>query len=196
MIKRRFTEYDGKDDLKTMLQASYEPTKDAEKTLSNAGYKMDKEFSNMNTKVFTDAFGKPHMTFRGSKNILDWVRDDPLIALGLGSYAPRVQQAKAITKKVEAKYGQPVDVFGNSLGGALAERSGASGKIITHNKAVAITDIGKTIQKKQTDVRTLNDPVSVLSLTQKHQGKFINTAPTMGLIDAHLYTALPNGLLV
>ena len=196
MINRRFTEYDGKDDLKTLLKASYEPTKDAEKTLSNAGYKMDNDLSNMNTKVFTDAFGKPHMTFRGSKNILDWVRDDPLIALGLGSYAPRVQQAKDITKKVEAKYKQPVDVFGNSLGGALAERSGASGKIITHNKAVAITDIGKTISKNQTDIRTLNDPVSLLSLTQKHKGRFENTAPKMGLVEAHLYTALPNGFMV
>ena len=188
--------YSEKDNLKTLLQASYEPTKEADKTLQEAGYTLDKSLSNMNTKVFTDAMGKPHITFRGSRHILDWVRDDPLIALGLGSFAPRVQQAKEITKKVESKYGQAADVFGNSLGGALAEMSGARGKIVTHNKAVAITDIGKTIPKNQKDIRTLNDPVSLLSLTQKHKGRFVNTMPVSGLVQSHLYTALPDKFLV
>jgi hypothetical protein len=188
--------YSEKDNLKTLLQASYEPTKQADKTLQKAGYTLDKSLSNMNTKVFTDAMGKPHITFRGSRHILDWVRDDPLIALGLGRFAPRVQQAKEITKKVESKYGKEADVFGNSLGGALAEMSGAHGKIVTHNKAVAITDIGKTISKNQKDIRTLNDPVSLLSLTQKHKGRFVNTMPVSGLVQAHLYTALPDKFLV
>jgi len=188
--------YSEKDNLKTLLKASYENTKEADKTLQDAGYKLDKDLSSANTKVFLDAMGKPHIAYRGSKHILDWIRDDPLIALGLGNYAPRVQQAKDITKKVENKYHQAADVFGNSLGGALAERSGAHGKIVTHNKAVAITDIGKTIPKKQTDVRTLNDPVSILGLTQKHKGRFVNTMPQNGLVQAHLYTALPDKFLV
>jgi hypothetical protein len=184
------------DNLKPILKASYEQTKDARNTLRDAGYTLDQQLSNMNSKVFTDPFGKPHIAFRGSKHILDWVRDDPLIALGLGSYAPRVKQAQDLTKKVEAKYGMPVDVFGNSLGGALAERSGAHGKIVTHNKAVAITDIGKTIGKNQKDIRTLNDPVSLLALTQNHKGRFVNTMPLPGLVDAHLYTALPDKFMV
>lgn len=188
--------YSEKDDLKTLLKASYEPTKDAKNTLQKAGYTMDNSLSNINSKVFLDAMGKPHITFRGSKHILDWVRDDPLIALGLGRYAPRVQQAQALTKKVEAKYGKPADVFGNSLGGALSEMSGAHGKIVTHNKAIAFTDAFKNIGKNQTDIRTWNDPVSVLGLTQKHKGRFVNTSPKLGLIDAHLYTALPDRFMV
>jgi hypothetical protein len=188
--------YSEKDNLKTLLTASYEPTNKAKDTLQKAGYTLDSSLSNMNSKVFTDSMGKPHITFRGSRHILDWVRDDPLIALGLGRYAPRVQQAKELTKKVEAKYGKSADVFGNSLGGALAERSGAHGKIVTHNKALAFTDIGKLIPKKQTDVRTLNDPVSILGLTQRHSGKFINTAPLINLIDAHLPNALSNKFMV
>jgi len=188
--------YSEKDNLKTLLQASYEPTSVAKNTLEKAGYKLDSSLSNMNSKVFTDAMGKPHITFRGSKHILDFLRDDPLIGLGLGRYAPRVQQAKELTKKVEAKYGKPAEVFGNSLGGALAERSGAHGKIVTHNKAIAFTDAFKSIPKNQTDVRTWNDPVSVLGLTQRHQGRFVNTAPKLGLIDAHLYTSLKDRFMV
>jgi hypothetical protein len=188
--------YSEKDNLKPLLKASYETTKDARNTLRDAGYTLDQQLSNMNTKVFTDQMGKPHIAFRGSKHILDWIRDDPLIALGLGKYAPRVQQAKDITKKVEEKYHKPADVFGNSLGGFLAENSGAHGKIVTHNKAVSITDIGKTISKNQEDIRSLQDPVSVLSLTQKHKGRFVNTTPVMGLVDSHLYSSLPDKFLV
>lgn len=188
--------YSEKDNVKTLMKASYQSAKDARNTLRDAGYTLDQQLSNINTKVFTDQMGKPHITFRGSVRATDWLRDDPLIALGLGKYAPRVKDAQRVTKLVESKYGQKADVFGNSLGGALAERSGAGGKIVTHNKAVALTDIGKTIPKNQIDIRSIQDPVSVLSLTQKHKGRFVNTVPVMGLVDSHLYTALPNGLFV
>lgn len=188
--------YSEKDNLKPILKASYESTKDSRNTLRDAGYTLDQQLSSANTKVFTDTMGKPHIAFRGSKHILDWIRDDPLIGLGLGAYAPRVKQAKDITAKVEQKYHQAADVFGNSLGGALAERSGAHGKIITHNKAISITDIGKTIPKNQQDIRSLQDPVSVLSLTQKHKGRFVNTTPILGLVDSHLYSSLPDKFLV
>jgi hypothetical protein len=188
--------YSEKDNLKTLLKASYESAKDARNTLRDAGYTLDQQLSNINTKVFTDQMGKPHITFRGSVRLVDWLRDDPLIAMGYGKFAPRVKEAQKITKEVEAKYNQPASVFGNSLGGALAEKSGASGKIVTHNKAMSISDIGKTIPKNQTDIRSLQDPVSILALTQKHQGRFVNTVPIMGLKDSHLYTSLPNGFMV
>lgn len=192
-MERPYTE---KDNLKTLLKASYESAKDAKNTLRDAGYTLDDKLSNINTKVFVDQKGKPHITFRGSVRVVDWLRDDPLIAMGYGKFAPRVKEAQKITKEVEAKYNQPANVFGNSLGGALAEKSGARGKIVTHNKAMSLSDIGKTIPKNQTDVRSLQDPVSVLSLTQKHQGRFVNTVPIMGLRDAHVWQSLPNGLLV
>jgi len=51
----------------------------------------------------------------------------------------------------------------------LAEKSGAHGKIVTHNKGVGILDIGRTIPKNQTDFRNKNDIVSLLSLTQNHK---------------------------
>ena len=73
-----------------------------------------------------------------------------------------------MTQLVESKYNKPVTVYGHSLGGSLAEKSGANGHIITKNKGVGIMDIGKTIPQNQIDYRNKNDVVSLLSLTQPH----------------------------
>ena len=70
---------------------------------------------------------------------------------------------------MESKYIKPVTVFGSSLGGSLAERSGAHGRIVTHNMGVGIMDIGKTIPRNQVDYRNKNNLVSLLALTQPHQ---------------------------
>ena len=69
---------------------------------------------------------------------------------------------------VEDKYGKPANVFGHSLGGSLAEKSDANGKILTYNTGAGILDIGRSIPKNQTDYRNKNDVVSLLSLTQNH----------------------------
>ena len=99
---------------------------------------------------------------------------------------------KELTKKIQAKYNKAPDVYGNSLGGRLAESSGTSGRIITHNKLTGLSDIGKVIPKNQLDIRSKTDPASVLSLTQRHQGQFINLKPIKSLYEEHLPSALPN----
>lgn len=152
------------------------------------GYTYDPALSTNESKVFIDQNGKPNIAFRGSKRVSDFVGSDLKLALGLEKYDRRFQEAKRITKLVEDKYSQPADVFGWSLGGSLAEKSGAKGNIYTYNKGAGIFDIGKTIPKNQTDVRTNNDVVSLLSTTQKHKyGNFkeIQTPETQGIIAAH-----------
>lgn len=182
-------------DIKKILQDSYLPTKQAAQSLRDRGYNFDENLSNINSKVFTDSFGRPHIAFRGSSNILDWVREDPLLTFGLGKYTPRYQQAQDLVKKVEQKYNKPVDVYGSSLGGYLAEHSGAHGNIITHNKATPLTEMFKTIPKNQTDIRTANDLVSsVGGYTQSHKGRFITTPSVNGLVASHLPTALPSDI--
>jgi 5-methylcytosine-specific restriction endonuclease McrA len=54
---------------------------------------------------------------------------------------------------------------GHSLGASLAEFSGGD-KIISVNKGVGLSGIGKELSNKQTDIRSRNDIVSVLSKTQ------------------------------
>jgi hypothetical protein len=174
--------------IKPILEASYQPKKLASKTLAKHGYTLDKKLSTNESKVFIDNVGNPNIAFRGSTTAKDWLISDPLLGLGFERFDPRVKQAKQLTKQVEKKYGKPVDVFGHSLGGALAERSGASGKIITYNKGAGIEDIGKTIPKNQTDIRAKSDIVSALSLTQKYKnGDLItlNTPLLQNPVKAH-----------
>jgi len=161
--------------IKPILNASYQNQKEASKTLGKLGYTYDKKLSTNESKVFVDSQGNPNIAFRGSKTAKDWLISDPLLALGLQNLDPRFKEAKALTKKVEKKYGKPVDVYGHSLGGTISEKSGASGNIITYNKGVGLGDIGRTIPKNQTDIRAKSDVVSGLALTQKHKnGDLIN----------------------
>jgi len=161
--------------IRPILEASYQPKKLAAKTLAKSGYTLDKKLSTNESKVFFDKTGNPNIAFRGSKTVKDFLISDPLVGIGYSKIDPRFKQAKQLTKQVEQKYNKPVDVFGHSLGGSLAEASGASGKITTYNKGVGIAGIGKSIPKNQTDIRAKSDIVSALALTQKYKnGDLVN----------------------
>lgn len=179
---------------KPILEASYLNQSAAKDKLGELGYKYDPILSTNEQKVFIDPLGRPHIAFRGSQRISDWVLNDTLIAAGLSNLAPRVQKGRELVQKVEAKYGKPADVYGSSLGGTVAEYSGAHGNIITHNKGVGIAEIGKVIPKNQTDIRSSNDLVSLLSITQPHKGNFITTPGVINPIQSHLPTALGNDI--
>jgi hypothetical protein len=184
-----------KHNLKPILEASYQPKKEASKTLAKSGYKLDKKLSTNESKVFIDPYGKPNIAFRGSTNAKDFLFSDVLLGIGKSNYDPRFKQAKELTKKVENKYGKPVDVFGHSLGGSLAEQSGAKGNIITFNKGVGIAGIGKSIPKNQKDIRSRNDIVSGLALTQKYNNGSLETLKTpvfQSPIEAHKLKNLPD----
>lgn len=179
--------------IRPILEASYQPKKLASKTLAKSGYTLDKKLSTNESKVFLDSEGNPNIAFRGSTTAKDWLFSDPLLGIGASRFDPRFQEAKALTRKVENKYGKPADVFGHSLGGSLAEASGARGNIITYNKGVGIAGIGKSVPKNQTDIRTPSDIVSALSLAQKHNGK-LETLPVPLLqnpVKAHSLENLP-----
>lgn len=155
--------------VKKILEVSYQNPSDAKNSLSGMGYKYDEDLSTPESKVFLDKQGRPNIAFRGSKRLFDdFLGSDLKLALGLDKYDRRFQEAKNLTKLVEDKYGQPANVFGHSLGGSLAEKSGAHGNVYTYNKGAGIMDIGREIPKNQTDYRNKNDLVSLLSLTQSH----------------------------
>jgi hypothetical protein len=177
--------------IRPILEASYQPKKLAGKTLSKHGYELDKKLSTNESKVFVDSKGNPNIVFRGSQTAKDWLISDPLIAIGATRFDPRFQEAKSLTKQVEQKYGKPVDVFGHSLGGRLAEASGTKGQITTYNKGVGYADIGKSIPKNQTDIRTTADVVSALSLTQKYNGNQETIKGGLNPIKAHSLEHLP-----
>ena len=190
-------------DLYHFLESGYKNQKEAKQEMKKYGYDYDSQLSNNESKVFLKN-GKPTIVHRGSKRVKDWLVDDALIFLGLeGKAAPifnylghplRSTKAKEITKKVEEKYKTSADTVGHSLGGRLAENSGAHGNITTYNKAVGLADIGtKKNSERQLDIRNSGDIVSVLGHTQKANKHQISSGMSFfNPIKAHDLTHLIN----
>ena len=176
-----------KKNLQPILEASYLNPNEASEKLNSLGYTYDNDLSVPNAKVFVDKKGRPNIAFRGSKRVEDFLVSDTMLGLGLDKYDTRFQEAKRLTKLVEDKYKKPVDVFGHSLGGSLAEKSGASGNIFTYNKGTGIGDLFKTIPKNQFDTITTNDIISLGQLTQSHPFHNFNEIekPQQNLLQAH-----------
>ena len=145
--------------LKNALKSSYLSNDKAEKELQKFGYTLDKDLSGQRAKVYTDANGKPTIVYRGTNNLKDWVTNLS-IPLGLAHTTNRVKHSKMVAKQVEAKYGQPANAVGHSLGGYLAEVSGANGNVVTYNKASVGTPKRNA---HQIDIRTSRDVVSMLT---------------------------------
>lgn len=170
-------------DVPYLLKASYKNQKEAAEDLKKRGYDYDNELSNNETKIFVKN-KKPVIVHRGSKRLSDWA-EDGLIFLGLGDFGHRHKQSQRITKKVEKKYGS-ADTVGHSLGGRLAENSGAHGEIITYNKAVGLGDIGKKKNsKRQLDIINNGDIVSILGNTQNSNKEHLNKGSFFNPIKAH-----------
>ena len=162
-----------REDMGDLLKNSYQPQKIAKANLAKKGYGYDDQLSTMNTKVFVKD-GKPVVVHRGTTTLKDVV-DDGLLALGLEKYGFRYKNAKRITEKAEKKYGQSADAIGHSLGGSLAERSGAHGNVLTFNKGVGLGDLfTKKNSARQLDVSTRGDLVSGLGKTQNANKEVID----------------------
>lgn len=148
-----------------VLSASYQRNKDAEKTLSQQGYTLDRDLSGRRAKVFHDQNGKAHVVYRGTQNVGDAVTD-LAFGMGLGKYTSRAKHSKKVYKQAQEKYGhKDVSTYGHSLGGYLAETSASkNANVTTFNKA-AKGD--KVRNPNQVDVRTKHDVVSAMTPTHK-----------------------------
>ncbi len=144
-------------ELKKVLNSSYE----ANPTDATRNLKVDKELSGKRTKVFHDAdTGQTVVAHRGTASIQDVGTD---LGLALGFRGKRFAHAKKVQKQAEKKYGtNQLETVGHSLGGIVAEEVGGNSKnVITFNKAVV--NPNRRNLKNQTDVKTSDDPVSVLN---------------------------------
>lgn len=179
------------DNLKDILDASYKKPEESNQIFKNLGYTQDPQLSSQKAKVFTDKEGNPNIVFRGTelgrgkKTAIDDIKTDLMIGLGLGKHTKQYKDSMKLKKQVQEKYGKPITAYGYSKGGWQAEAIKAD-KAITFNKAVGLADIGKTISKTQTDIRTDKDIVSLPSLTQKYRGKTqIIKSKTLNPLESH-----------
>jgi hypothetical protein len=181
------------ENISQILEASYQPQRQAEATLSKLGYKYDPELSSMDTKVFFDPeSNQPHIAYRGSTRLSDWV-DNANIALGRRS--SQKEEAIATAKKAQAKYGKAPTTYGHSRGGYFSEIAGEAtgGKSYTYNKATLPSHFSKVIRPEQTDIRESSDIVSLPSVFQRATNKITLQTPIYkGTVATHGLSGLKN----
>jgi hypothetical protein len=168
-----------------ILAASYKPQREAEEDLGKLGYTYDPELSSMDTKVFIDSKGEPHIAYRGTVRAETWADNAKIL---LGGKSDIDTEAIDTAKKVQSKYGKAPTTYGHSRGGRSAELAGEAtgGKTYTYNKAALPSDIFKKIRKDQTDIRTSKDIVSAPSRFQSGGQKVvIQSKPTENFLSAH-----------
>lgn len=169
-----------------ILEASYKPQREAESDLVKLGYKYDPELSSMDTKVFVDKEGSPHIAYRGSVRAKeDWLSNANIL---FGGKSSKDTEAVETAKKVQSKYGKAPTTYGHSRGSRSAELAGEAtgGKTYTYNKAALPQDAFKKIRKEQTDIRTSKDIVSLPSVFQTGGQKItIQSDPTDTFLKAH-----------
>ena len=169
--------------LKPILEASYATNKEAKNILEKNNYKLDKDLSTREARVFVDEEGTPNITVRGSKTAKDFLISDPLIALGLSKYDPRQKSTNKLIEKTKKKYQKDPNLYGHSLGGSLVNNAKTKGNITTFNKGAGVGDLFRKIPKNQTDIRTSGDLVSALSTTQRGKNKI--TIKNKNIFKAH-----------
>jgi hypothetical protein len=169
-------------DLKELLSRSYN-----KKPSSFGDYKLDSQLSGQRGQVYyNEKLGKAVVVHRGTKGIQDMITD---VRYTLGDKSSkRFKKAKSIQEQANAKYGKEnVITAGHSLGSVLGETAvkGKDQELITLNKPVGLADIGKTIGKKQTDIKTTRDPVSFLRGTQKGNAPLVIKSKTYNPLAEH-----------
>lgn len=169
-------------DLPRFLRASYDSVSGAAREME-PGYVIVPDLSTPEAKVFFSQRTGAVVCFRGSVNASDWAEN---VQLGLGIFGPRHQRSKALMEKVQARYG-PAHAVGHSLGGHLAEHSGAKGLILTVDKAVGLRDLGAQSNPNELDIRARGDPVSALS----HGGLREEVAPPASAPALPRFVPLP-----
>jgi hypothetical protein len=169
--------------LQSFLSNSYK--KNADQKMD--GYTRDDSLSGRRAQVYKNDANQAVVVHRGTASAKDWAVD-ALSAVGMHKSTNRYKHAKKIQKQAESKYGaNNTKTLGHSLGARLAEDvGGKSNEIITYNKPVVLTNIGKKVSNKNTDIRTNNDPVSFLHHTQKNKGRIKTIqSGTFNPISAH-----------
>jgi hypothetical protein len=153
------------DKLNSLLKASYKNNDEAGKIADKNGYKIDRELSTNQHKVFVDGRGNPNVIYRGTQTVND-VLTDGALAFGMIKNTTRFDQSKKLMDNVKSKYqNKYITTAGHSLGGSLAESVGGD-KVVTVNKGAGIDNLLKKRKSNQTDIRAGGDLVSALSTAQ------------------------------
>ena len=192
-----------------MMDAAYMSLDDAEKYMAPFGYKLLRNRSTEETKVFEKEYpmksGKYNfiskqvtIAARGTANLGDVWTDVYAVFLGMKFLSPRFNNIESLATELQIEYGPTnVNAVGHSLGGTLAQYADPAGDIKTFNKGSGLFAFFDRTPSNQKDYRTTMDIVSVSSYMQQGNStpviipKTLDTAvspvyPLKYVLDSHL----------
>lgn len=192
-----------------MMDAAYMSLDDAEKYMAPFGYKLLRNRSTEETKVFEKEYpmtsGKYNfiskqvtIAARGTANLGDVWTDVYAVFLGMKFLSPRFNDIKTLATELQIEYGPTnVNAVGHSLGGTLAQYSDTAGNIRTFNKGSGLFAFFDRTPSNEQDFRTTLDFVSISSYVQRGEStpviipKTLDTAvspiyPLKYVLDSHL----------
>jgi len=158
-------------EVKDLLKQSYNPE------IGNVGrFTVDKDLSGRRAQVYKDnTTGEVVVAHRGTASMSDWMTD-AMLGVGYKS-GKRFQHAKAVQDAATKKYGKVDTTVGHSLGASLAESSTKRGdEVIRVNGPTVPTELLSKQRKGVYNIRTKNDPVSILAPWRRFQPSGRNLA--------------------
>jgi len=145
-----------------VLNNSYKPLKDQDRFYIKHGYKVDKALSDrFHNVLWSPSQKKMIFTVAGSRTLVDWLINDPMLALGGIKNTLRYNTAKEALEEAKKKY-NPANtvVAGHSLGARIASGiAGSSDKIYTYNGGHSLNN---KIRNNENAIRVQGDLVSAL----------------------------------
>lgn len=169
--------------VKNLLENSYKAPQAQSREIN--GFFRDDSLSGQRAQVYHNPETKQtYVAHRGTAGPQDLLTDVKMV-FG-NKTGERFKHGRNIQKQAEEKYGaENITTTGHSLGSAIGERVGKkSANIITLNKPVIPRDIFKKIPQNQLDIKTRNDPVSILRRFQKGRKEKVIEGPK-NPIEAH-----------
>ena len=148
-----------------LLAQSYETKNKKKRKTEIDGFHIDPSLSGQRVQVWYNPTTKQAVVVhRGTAGLNDWMTDARMFFGDTKN--KRFKHSKNIQQQAEEKYGAShVSTIGHSLGSRISEEVGQGSKeVLTLNKPTTLADMvrNKKVSEKQTDVRTKNDPVSIL----------------------------------
>ena len=158
-------------EIQGLVKSSYKKNKDVEDV---GNYKLDKELSTSEAKVFHDPkTDKTIVANRGTANtVKDWTNNAMFIKKEYGK-TKRFKNAKKVQEKAIDKYGKVDKNIGHSQSGVIArkmKKKGLTDEVIQVNPA----SLGEKNKSNVHTIRANNDVVSVLHRKNKNT-KELNT---------------------